>query len=234
MIAECGVFDCGLRIAECGVRSVGRAADVIDRHDRDRHVGVLASRVGLTTRDEAGHVAPAGALNLERRALRVEARLLGERAQPALHQVRAEVVEQQEAAEQRERHEQQRRHEADEDIGEDQLAPDAPEKAPLGQHDQPGREVGQPDRRDQPRHRVDDGDKGRNAARGPDRQPDAEHRQLDRHADDDRAAGERVEQRPAHARTPIDGAWRQRRQRALGHLAHRGLRAIKTCIVNGS
>ena len=159
-----------MRIADCGLgrRSAGRAAGAIDRHDRDRHVGVLAAGVGLPARDDAGHVAPAGALNLERRALREEARLIGERAQPALHQVRAEVVEQQEAAEQEERDEQQRRHEADEDVGEDQLAPDAPQQAPLREHDQPGGEVGErrPPRRGPPpcRRRATN---GRDAARAP-------------------------------------------------------------------
>jgi hypothetical protein len=59
----------------------------------------MAARGRLAPREDAGDIAPAGALDFERRRLREEARLVGERAQPALHQVRAEVVEQQEAAE---------------------------------------------------------------------------------------------------------------------------------------
>ena len=177
--------------------------------------GILRAAVGLPARDDAGDVASAGALDLERRALREEARLVAERAQPALHQVRAEVVEQQEPAQQRERDQQQRRHEADEDVGEDQLAPHAPQQAPLREHDQPSGEIGQPDRGDQARHRIDDADEASGRCPRRRRAADQEHRDLDREADDDRAAGQRVEQRAADARAPIDGARRQRRQRTL-------------------
>ena len=67
-------------------------------------------------------------LNLASGALREKARFVGERRQPALHDVRAEVVEQQKPGEQEEGDDQQRRNEADEDVGQDQLAANAPQQ----------------------------------------------------------------------------------------------------------
>ena len=54
---------------------------------------------------------------------------VGRALEPVLDQIRAEVGEQQQAAQQEERDDQDRRDEADEDVGDDQLAPDAPQQA---------------------------------------------------------------------------------------------------------
>ena len=102
-----------------------------DRHDGDRESGQLARRGVWPPAEDARDIAPAAALNLARGALREEARLVGERTQPALHEVGAEVVEQQESGKQEEGDDQQRRNEADEDIRQDQLAADAPEQTAL-------------------------------------------------------------------------------------------------------
>ena len=77
-------------------------------------------------------VAAAGALDLRRAVVGAIdlARSLSV-PQPALHQIRAEVREQQQPAEQEERDDQDRRNEPDEDVGDDQLAADAPEQAAL-------------------------------------------------------------------------------------------------------
>ena len=53
---------------------------------------------------------------------------------PVLKRYALDVEEQQETGEEEERDEQQRRDDADEDVGEDQLAPDAPQQTALGQH----------------------------------------------------------------------------------------------------
>src|SRR5205814_1977312 len=96
-----------------GARFGGRArfarlaARPIHRDDGERDAGKLLARVRLPARDDRSDVAAAGALDLERGALRDEARLIAERAQPALHEVRAEVIEEQEPAQQREGDEQQ-------------------------------------------------------------------------------------------------------------------------------
>ena len=108
--------------ARRGRRTSGRSA-----RRRSTRRGTRRRR-RLPPGDDAGDVAAVRALDLERGALREEPRLVGERPQPALHEVRAEVVEQQKPAQQEEGDDQQRRNEADEDVGQDQLAAHAPEQ----------------------------------------------------------------------------------------------------------
>ena len=72
-----------------------------------------------------------GLLELDRGRLGEEARLVDERVDARLHQVRADVEEQQQPAQQKEHDDQQDRDEADEDVRERQLAPDTPEKTVL-------------------------------------------------------------------------------------------------------
>ena len=75
-------------------------------------------------------------LNLSRRARGEKAGLILEPAQLRLHEIRTEVVEQQQPAQYEERADENGRHEADEDVGEDQFAPHAPQQAALGEHEQ--------------------------------------------------------------------------------------------------
>jgi hypothetical protein len=94
--------------------------------DGDRGVGVLLGDVRLPPGNRGLKLLSADALNFERRSLGDEARLIAECAQSRLHQIGAEVVEQQEPAQQGERRQQDCRDEADEDVGQDQLAANAP------------------------------------------------------------------------------------------------------------
>ena len=171
-----------------GARAVGR-------HDRNRHAGHLAGRVRLPPFDDAGDVPPVGALNLERRPLRQEAGLIGQAAQMTLHEVRAEVVEQEESAQQEEDDDQRGREEADEDV-EHQLAAHPPEQVALPQDDQPEHDVHGADRERETGGGVDDAEKRRHGA---ERESDRVHREPQHDADDDHAAGQRAEQRVTHA-----------------------------------
>ena len=170
------------------IRRTGAAA--IGRHDRHRQLRELLGLRRLPARDDARHVASAGALDFERGALRDETRAIGQRVEAALHEVRAEVVEQQEPAQQEERHDEQRRHEADEDVRQNHLAAHAPQQPPLREHDEPEREVRGARRDREAGDGVDDAQKRRHAAGD---RADEPHDELDRGADDDRAAGQRVE-----------------------------------------
>ena len=71
--------------------------------------------------------------------LREESRLIAERPQPALHQIRAEVENSSTRRAGRTTTMRSGRDEADEDVREDQLAADAPQQAALGEHDSRGR-----------------------------------------------------------------------------------------------
>ncbi len=66
---------------------------------------------------------------LDRGGLGKETRLVHERVDARLHQVRADVEEQQQAAQEKEDDDQQDREEPDEDVGQRQLAAHAPQKA---------------------------------------------------------------------------------------------------------
>lgn len=167
---------------------------------RTRHP-ILHDGVRLSARDDALHVAAARPLNLERRALREEPRLIAQRAQTALHEIRSEVVEQEIPAQQEEGHDQQRRDEADEDVGKDQLASHPPQETPLREHGEPEEKVGRTRRDRQARDGVDDTKEHRH------RPADAAGQGnpgLDRKAGDDRPTRQRMEQCALDAFVPID------------------------------
>ncbi len=208
----------------------GAVAGAIDAPHCDRDAGELRAGAGLSSRDDVQGIASAAALYLEGRALREKARLVGEGVQPALHQVRAEVVEQEVPAQQEERDDQERRKQADEDVGDHQLATDAPQQPALRGHQQADDEVRGADRQRHPGGGVDHPEKGR---RGNDQQAEAVDDQPRHQADDDRAAGQRVQQCVSHALSTIS-RWRdcEAARSWSGHV--RGLRDISRCIVGGS
>ena len=208
----------------CGRRRAGR-----------RRLGAARAIIGTTAIDTPGN-SPAARRLPPRRGCRATSRppprwissavlcarkrdSVGQRAQPALHQVRAEVEEQQEAAEQEERDDQQRRDEADEDVREDQLAADPPQQPALGE------------RRAARNEEVAGADRQRDAGDGVD---DAEHR---RHA---RRAPRRRRTRPASTARPTTiarpGSVRSsashapRRSRDLAASAQRSRRASGSCV----
>ena len=80
----------------------------------------------------------ASLLDLEHRRLREEARLLGEVSQAARDEVRGDVEEKEHAGQEEEDDDEQDREDADEDVGEHQLAADAPEQALPGLADGAG------------------------------------------------------------------------------------------------
>ena len=207
--------------------TAGLRARPVERHHGERHAGKLLPRVGLASADDRRHVTPAGALNLERRAAGDEARLVAQRADAALHQVRAEVVEQQEPAEQEEHDDQDGGNEADENVRQDELPPDAPQQTPFRSDEQPDDEVDGADRKR--RHRVRHREKHRERR---DR-PDDENHQPDRDADDDQAPRQRVPQRVDQPRLLIECG---REERPSGARAShvRGLRDISRSILANS
>ena len=139
-------------------------------------------------------------LQFRDRRLGQELRLVGQRSQARLHEIRADVEEQQQTRQQEERDDEQHRDDADEHVREDELPTHAPEQpAP-----RPEREARQPVRaRENQREAADHVDGfdrpwQRLAQHGLQRPRD----RLDDGADQERAAGEGAEQPPAPYQRP--------------------------------
>ncbi len=111
----------------CAPRSASRDRAVrARRRSTTRAAPALVPTAGAPT--IAFSVASAGPLDVERGRRGDRQRTVAERSKLVLHQIRAEVREQQQSAEQEERDDQDRRNEADEDVRDDQLAADAPQQ----------------------------------------------------------------------------------------------------------
>src|SRR5262249_23347083 len=149
---------------------------------------------------------------LERRAMRNELRLVAERLQATLHEIRAEVVEQHEAAEQKERDDQDRRNKSNEDVRENQLSPYPPQQPALGDQEQPEDEIAGPGRNREPRGGVDNVECGRQRSGNT---ADADKQHTNRDADNNEPARQRVQQQMAQSRLTIGAGWKQRHLRPL-------------------
>ena len=128
--------------------------------------------------------------------------LVGDVGDAVPDQVRPDVEEQDEAGDDEERHDQQRRNNPDEDVREDQLAPDTPQEAPLGPDDEAIEHVA--GRRDQceAADGVEHADKRGSGAGG---EPDECGKTLEDEAGDEQAA------------RPGAGERRHEQRRAAGH-----------------
>ena len=129
-------------------------------------------------------------LHFDGRRLGEELRLIDDRRDAIAQHVGADVEEQQRPRHEEERDDQQHRHEADEDVGDDQLAADAPEQPAL---DVDVEAIAERNRR---RHQRDvaDGVEGVEASRAADDQRQQKRDELDRRADQERASRERADQ----------------------------------------
>ncbi len=171
-----------------------RPAVFLHRKDGVRYAWVAGRGADLPSLDRT--IDPGGArhpLELDGRRLREESRLIHERRDAALHQVRAHVEEEEQAAEEEEGDDEQRRHEADEDVGERELAADAPEQAALGADVHAVADRNQADQKADAADDIDPfqggGQRIRDGVRGGDDQ-------LDARAGEQRAAGERAGEPP--------------------------------------
>ncbi len=150
-------------------------------------------------------------------------------AHACLHEVRADVEHHQHAAQQEEGDDEQRRHEADEDVGQREPSPHAPQQASLGDDEEAvGEDRGARDQADVA-ERVERLDQGRGGTEEPERQRDAFHDG----ADEQRAAGEGAAQ-PVLITTRVSRISERRRSgstRLTGHLIHhRGQRFCARCV----
>jgi hypothetical protein len=176
-----------------------RAGGLPGLHDRQRHLRIPIPQVGAPAFEHRSsrRVHPRGAREFGRRRARHQLHGVEQPVVAVLEQVGAEVLEQHEPADDEEDADQERRYDADENVGEDQLLPDAPKQALAGGAREPQDEDQQRAEQDNRRDGVENGENGRKRGEGA---RDREH-QLDGRRGQERAAGERAQHESARLLT---------------------------------
>ena len=133
-----------------------RAGQTAHRDDGQRHerVSRLDAREAALERLEEGSRRRAG-LQFRDRRLGQELRLIGQRSQTRLHQIGADVEEQEQACQQKERDHQQAGDDTDEDVGQDQLPAHAPQQAASRPEREAGEAIGAREDEREAAHHVD-------------------------------------------------------------------------------
>ena len=121
---------------------VGALARAVHGHDRDGCTRKSLCHGGLAPAGDGRYATTAGTLDFHSRSRGDGLRLLCQRLEPCLEQVRAEVREQQQPAQQEEGDDQDGRDEADEDVRNDEFSPDPPQQTPLCQRQASRKKVG--------------------------------------------------------------------------------------------
>ena len=178
-------------------------------HDAVRHVRGARRGARLAALDDVlDRCRRPCPLQLERGRLGQELGLIDKPADAALHQVRADVEEQQQAAQHEERDDEERGHDADEDVGKRQLAADAPQQTTLGGDEQAGYDDADADEEDDAASQIERLAKGGQRAtagacyaRG----------ELDRRADEQCAPGKGAGEPLARPERARSGVTRQQR-----------------------
>ena len=221
------------RRRRCRSHAIGRndadsSARPVDRQNDNRRTRKVPVGVLLSARDDAARIPPARTLDLDGRAFGDQSPLILDGLQPALHEVRTEVVEQQQPAQEEKHHDEDRRDKAHEDVREDQLASDTPQQPPLGQHEQQKDEVQCAGGDRESSDGVDDAQKRRD---GTGCHVEDADQQLDRETDDNRAARQRPEECLCHPLLSTrEGRGQQRVRRTT---EAREALEVKSCHVRG-
>jgi hypothetical protein len=149
----------------------------------------------LSPGEDGIHVASAVPLDLSGGCRRNRSSAFGQRPQPALHEVGAEIRKQQHTAEQEEGDDQDRRDEAHEDVRDDQLPANAPQQPAFDEGGAADEKVTAPGGDDHRGHAVEHVDGCRRRRCDETQELDGN---LDRQADDNRPSRQRSKQGVLH------------------------------------
>ena len=180
----------------------GRRA--LRRDERDRHVGIPAADRGLRAVEHLRCRCRVLA-DLRRGRPRRQLHVRNDAVVAILEEIRGHVHRDDVGADEHETNNEQRRHDADENVREDQLAPDAPQQAPLHQREQAPAEIAQ--RNDQADRRG--GAECVNEGRRIDDPSDHRDQQFQQRRNEEETAGPRdgeEDRRPSDAARYLAGA----------------------------